>query len=367
MIHKVRIGFDTRAAFLDPHRGFGRIARSLVEALLAQAPGEVVPFVPHGYPVPPRWYPLAAHIVQLRRPRRGAFVVDPLAWSLTAPRQRLDVLHLPAWGVPPGLRTPVVATFHDATPFLFPSPASRWKRWRGRLAIRSLARAAAVHAVSHHAAAEAVAFARVTGERVHVVHWGVGFPFVPPEQPGPGEHVLFVGGGEPHKNLEVVLAAYRLARSEVLPNLVVAGPAAADPTVAARLGEGPLGGRIRLAPALSDERLASLYGDALATVVPSRHEGFGLPALEAMACGSPVLAARAGALPEVCGDAAELLDPDDPAAWRDALLALQNSAEKRHRLRTAGLARAALFTWEKCAREMIAIYRELTRERNALT
>ncbi len=144
----MRIGLDARAAFLDPERGFGRVTRELADALLAVAPGQVVVFVPHGAQVPAAWYPLAGAVVQLSRPRRGAFVSDGPAWAWTLRRHPVDVLHLPAWGVPPGIPVPVVATFHDATPFRFPSPPRAWQRHRLRAAVRSLRRADLVHAVS---------------------------------------------------------------------------------------------------------------------------------------------------------------------------------------------------------------------------
>ena len=101
MMGTVRIGFDARAAFLDPDRGFGRFTRALAEALLQAVPGDVVVFVPHGFLVPPPWYLRAASVVQLVRPRRGAFLLDGPAWAFTLRRHRVDVLHLPTWGVPP--------------------------------------------------------------------------------------------------------------------------------------------------------------------------------------------------------------------------------------------------------------------------
>jgi glycosyltransferase involved in cell wall biosynthesis len=185
--------------------------------------------------------------------------------------------------------------------------------------------------------------------------------FTPVEPRLPPEHLLFVGGADPHKNLDLVLAALDAPAARALPPLVVVGAAAGD----RRLANPRLQERIRPVAAADDHALASLYRRALALLVPSRNEGFGLPALEAMACACPVLAARAGALPEVCGDAAELLDPDNPAAWRETAVALLHQPERRAALARAGLARASTFTWARTARELAEVYRALTRSAKA--
>src|SRR5512136_1047119 len=224
----LRIGFDARAAFLDPNRGFGRVARSLAEALVRLLPGEVVLFVPHGAPVPQPWYPLAARIVALRRPRRGAFLFDGPAWRLTLARTPVDVLHVPTWTVPRRLPVPIVATFYDATPFRFPSPPEPWRRHRARQAIRSLGRATAVHAISDHARTELLATVNIPPERTFVAHLGVSAPFAAEREPLPPDHLLFVGGSDPHKNLGLLLAALDSANGARLPPLVVVGAAAHD-------------------------------------------------------------------------------------------------------------------------------------------
>ena len=126
-----------------------------------------------------------------------------------------------------------------------------------------------------------------------MAHLGVGPEFLPASAQVPPEHLLFVGGSDPHKNLELVLAVLTSPDARRLPPLVVVGAAADDP----RLSEPGLHGRVRRAASPDDRTLVSLYQRALALLVPSHNEGFGLPALEAMACGCPVLAARAGALP----------------------------------------------------------------------
>ncbi len=271
------------------------------------------------------------------------------------------MLHLPTWGVPRGLRVPVVATFYDATPFRFPSPPQRWRRRRARLAIRSLERATVIHAISHHAARELLSVTTVSEERVAVGYLGVDAVFSPAAVPERPRHLLFVGGADPHKNLEVVLAILAHAPAGVLPPLVVAGSAAADP----RLRSPELEPLVRCVPGPGDDELAELYRRATALLVPSRNEGFGLPALEAMACGCPVIAARAGALPEVCGDAAVLVDPDDLRGWLDAVTALVTSPERRRALASAGLGRAAAFTWQRAAGALLDLYRRVARTESA--
>ncbi len=352
------VGLDARAAFLDPHRGLGRVATAATDALLRAIPGQLVVFVPHAARVPAAWYPLAAAIVQLRRPRRAAWLVDPLAWRWTLPRVGISLLHLPAWGVPPALPCATVASFNDATPFRFPSPPSRWQRARIRLGIRSLRRATLVHAASHHAARELMAYVAIAPERVCVVYWGVGPPFQPAAVPVPPQHLLVVGSDEPHKNLSLIVQA--LGPAPPLPILVVAPRGRREGTVALLR---PLieAGAAVVRTNVQDGELVSLYQSALATLVPSRNEGFGLPALEAMACGCPVIAATCGALPEVCGGAALLLPPDDATAWRDAVWALHRDPARCAALAEAGRARAAAFSWERCAEGLADLYREASR------
>lgn len=170
----------------------------------------------------------------------------------------------------------------------------------------------------------------------------------------PGRYALVVGNPAAHKNLAALTAAAETLGAHGL-TLAVAG--AADPNVF-RAGGGVAAEAARLLGRVSDAELRALYGHALCLVFPSRYEGFGLPPLEAMTCGCPVVAARAGAVPEVCGDAALWFDPAAPATLAAALARLATEDGLAASLRAAGLARAAQFTWERAARELLAQLRE---------
>lgn len=356
----MRFALDARAAFLDPHRGFGRMVLELVPALAQVAADSLVVCLPAHASIPGAWYPSSVQTLKLRRPRRGAFLTDGLAWAFTARRYRFSCLHLPAWGVPPGVPVPVVATFHDATPLFFPTGLSWWQKKRIALALASLRRATVVQTPSFFAKKQmGELFPELESNTVVVPH-GVHARFAPTAAPR-CDFVLGVGGGEQHKNWEVILQVYAQPEAGALPPLKLLGAVAKEPRLWRLVREKGLEGRVSFAAHVDEATLVRAYQNALALVFPSKNEGFGLPALEAMACGCPVVAAKAGALPEVCGEAAVLLPPEDPKAWLAALLALKENPSLRFELREAGLLRARQFTWEQTALKLVEVYREAIR------
>lgn len=163
----------------------------------------------------------------------------------------------------------------------------------------------------------------------------------------PGGYVLALGSNQPHKNVRMLLNAARLPGT---PPLVLTGHAGA---------EGSLPG-LFYAGRVDDAELRALYEGAIALALPSLEEGFGLPAGEAMACGCPVLAARAGALPEVLGGAGVLLPPDDPQAWAAAMVRLASDPGACATLSAAGLARAGTLSWRAAATELVEVIEEVT-------
>src|SRR5262249_14423212 len=169
----------------------------------------------------------------------------------------------------------------------------------------------------------------------------------------PSEYVLYVGARKRHKNLELLVRAWCTLRPNQRPTLVLSGPRWAPDDALARLAcDLRIEAAIRFAGDLADDGdLARLYSGAMLLVQPSLAEGFGLPPLEAMACGTPVLSSDAGSLPEVLGDAAAYLPPKDPSAWASTVLELMGDRERLRGMSEQGIARAAQFTWERTAAE----------------
>ncbi len=362
----ISIGFDARAAVLDPHRGLGRVAASLAEALLGREDVVTTIFVPRSsHDISGRWYRDAARIVHLPQPRRGAFLWDGPAWRWVLRHHPVDVLHLPAWGVPPGVPLPVVATLHDVTPLRVPeSIRSRRVRRRAVQRLGTHHRATLVHAVSRATARDAVHVLGLPPDRIRVVHNGVALREAR-EACGERRHVLFVGGADPHKRVDLLVRAWSLAEAAGLPPLVVAGGAARDPGVVEAARRHP--DRIRAAGIVDDGELEALYGGALAVLLPSLWEGYGLPAAEGMARGAvPVLTARAS-LPEAGRDAALYLPAGaGPLEWLAAVRRLVEDRELRARLVERGLRRARERTWERTADALVEVYREaVSRSRSA--
>jgi glycosyltransferase involved in cell wall biosynthesis len=221
---------------------------------------------------------------------------------------------------------------------------------------RSIRRADRVIAVSNQTKQDLVEHYDVEVCKIAVIPNGVDEAFRPE---GPARdatpYLLFVGALQPRKDPLAAIEALSLADSDL--RLVLVGPdkgSAADARRAvARLG---LGGRVEFAGHVEKPALAALYRGAQALVFPSRYEGFGLPVLEAMASGTPVVATSAGAIPEVAGQAAVLVDPGDPVALAGGI---ERALADRERFSRAGLERARLYTWTETARRTLGVYREL--------
>jgi glycosyltransferase involved in cell wall biosynthesis len=263
-------------------------------------------------------------------------------WRLGAVSGDLDVLHCTTFRAPRQPRCPLVVTVHDLAVLRFPETFPTWHRVTGARALRDVVRTAdAIVAVSTFTRDELVDVLHVDAARVRVVGNGVDPVFRPDGPRVEGEYVLAVGTLEPRKNLGVAVEAARRAGIE----LRVAGMAGwGGVDVPGWVGEP------------TDEELAGLIRGAQCLVYPSLYEGFGIPVLEAMACGTPVVTGHGGATEETAGGAAVLVDARDP----DAVAAgIGDAIARREELVPAGLARASAFTWTAAADRVEALWREL--------
>ena len=272
----------------------------------------------------------------------------------------------------PGARN--VVTIHDLTALRLPqvhTPATRRLQQRKVAFARDTADLVIV--TSEATRGDVVAHLGLAPERVRRIYPGVDPIFRPVEDSetlrqalaplglGPGEYILCVGTIEPRKNLVRLLEAYHRLRQRrrVVPRLVLAGAQGwRCRPVFERVEALDLAGSVSFLGRVPDRCLPALYTGAIVFVYPSLYEGFGLPPLEAMACGASVVASDVSSLPEVVGDAGVLVDPTDVAAWADVLDTLLEDPGRRADLAARGRRRAATFTWDRAARQMLAAYAE---------
>jgi len=349
-------------------RGIGAYARGLLAGLIGAGFDDrmtlLLDVAFDEPPLPPGAYKLAG----CRRRSHGQLAAYEDAVALTADIQRIapDVYHAIDFRLPGRSPRPMVVTLHDLIPWAWGGPRMRGERLRYMAAFRLLRRADAVIAVSEATAEDAARLRVAARQRVHVIPEAAQPVFTPREGAAQrvrsrwgvdGPYLLFVGALDARKDPKALLEAWRAARAaraglQLDLGLVLAG----DPGKQAPAMPGAIQvGRV------DDESLADLYSGAGCLVFPSRYEGFGLPCLEAMACGCPVAAFRNSSLPEVVGEAGILVEDGDGAALGEAAATM---IEDRERWSRMGMRRARKFSWDRTALETIAVYQGLVTAHN---
>ncbi|MGH9752280.1 MAG: glycosyltransferase family 4 protein [Blastocatellia bacterium] len=289
-------------------------------------------------------------------------------------RRPVDVLHV-QFTAPPFCRVPVVASIHDLSFERMPETFTRRGSFQLKLTVRWTAKKAArVATISEFSRQDLLNIYKLPPEKVVVTYCGVESGFTPhPSGPNEAEEVrgrfgisrdflLAVGSLQPRKNLVRLIRAYARLRSEredFRPQLVIVGRKL---WLASEIFDEALRHRwaddVILTGYVADEDLPPLYRAARAFVYPSLFEGFGLPPLEAMACGTPVVTSNVSSLPEVAGGAALLIDPNDEQALANALIEIANNERLRAELREKGIAQAKKFTWRAAAEQTLRLYQE---------
>ncbi|HEY8411080.1 MAG TPA: glycosyltransferase family 1 protein [Pyrinomonadaceae bacterium] len=302
----------------------------------------------------------------------------PLTLSAELRKNPVDVLHV-QFTAPPFCPCPVVVSIHDLSFEHLPQTFNRRSRTQLRLTVRhSARRAAKILTLSEHTRRDVIETYGVAPDVVSAI------PLAAPAHFGPvthdkelqrvrhtygidGDYVLSVGSIQPRKNLVRLIKAYAALRGaragNKCPKLVIVGKCAwlYDETLRA-LEQTGVEDSVVLTGYVPEPDLPALYSGALCFIYPSYFEGFGLPPLEAMKCGAPVIVGNATSLPEVVGDAALKVDPFDVSAIAAAMDQLINNSELRAELRVKGLARAKMFDWNDTAQRTLAVYEQVHRE-----
>ncbi len=302
----------------------------------------------------------------------------PLALALELRRRPVDVLHV-QYTAPPFCPVPVVTTIHDLAFEHLPETFTRRGKAQLRLTVRRTARQAAqILTVSEFSRQDIIKTYRLPPERITVTHNGCEAQFTPqPTSEGEAEkikhkfgiardYLLAVGSVQPRKNLLRLLRAYVLLREQQpsfqLQLVIVGRQLWLYKEVLREIKQQNFATDVIVTGYASDEDLPALYRSAVALVYPSLFEGFGLPPLEAMACGTPVITSNCSSLPEVVGKAALLVNPYEAADITQTIWKLAQDVPLRAQLREAGIEQARQFTWRAAAEKTLAVYQAIAHQ-----
>jgi glycosyltransferase involved in cell wall biosynthesis len=394
----MKIGID--ATCWGNKRGFGRFTRELLEALLEiDETNEYLFFVDgdtnESETIPSRVTKIIVNTdvspIQAASAQSRRSIKDLLAMSREVFRHKVDVFFFPAVYsyFPVFNRTKIIVTIHDVIAdhnpeLIFPNAKSKffWKL-KQNAAIRQ---ADLITTVSEYSKRQIIEYFNLPKSRMRVISEGVRPIFrvaaadkerietLNKYQLNANENFLLsVGGISPHKNLGTLVTAFKkICETRTDVKLVLVGDYKDDPFFSAypslkkQIAELNLENKVIFTGYISDEELVDLYNEAALLVFPSFEEGFGLPAIEAMSCGTPVAASNCSSLPEVLGDVGRFFDPRNAENMADVIGQVLGNAEMRNTMKKSGLARAEQFKWKKAAQDTLAIFNELVASKPAV-
>jgi glycosyltransferase involved in cell wall biosynthesis len=362
--------------------GSGQYVAHLLRALTSLSlSNDFTLFVPpdREHPEPDAGAPWALCTLPTPLDRRNANLAklwfEQIAFPRACRRAGIDLAHVPYFAPPLCPALPTVVTIHDLIPLLLPEyRGSRWVQGYMRLVSAAAHRAALVLTDSQASARDIARLLRIPQRRIRVIYLAadsIYHPLVPQEcQPVwerlrlPARYLLYLGGFDCRKNVAGLLRAFALTRRQLRDvRLVIAGKLPAEDSafspdprrIARELG---LDAAVRFTGWVAEEDKPALYAGAIGFVFPSYYEGFGLPVLEALSCGTPAIVGTGSSLLEIAGLGSLAVSPGDSAALGDALIALTQQPDLRASLAANGLRQAATFSWQKTARLTLDAYRE---------
>lgn len=374
----MRIGINYTSA-LKQGAGIGRYTRGLVSALAEldsanrytllisrDAPAEKIPPLPANFiikrlPLPERFLTILWHRFYL------PLYIDRWAGPF-------DLFHSPDFVLPPLHRTPGILTVHDLSFIKHPHGAlPQLRSWLNKVVPRSVARSGHILADSDSTKTDLINLLNVPAHKISVVGAGVEARFRPITDPRalalvgqkyalPQKFILSVGTLEPRKNFDGLMAAFNRIES-AFPDLhlvIAGGKGWLYEGIFAAAAQSPAAARIHLIGFVADDDLPALYSLAHLFAYPSHYEGFGIPVLEAMACGTPVVTANNSSLPEVAGQAAVLVPAEDTSALAAALRDLLTDLPLRQTCVERGFKQAGIFTWAAAAQKLLDVYRQIS-------
>jgi glycosyltransferase involved in cell wall biosynthesis len=371
----MRICLDISAA-LNQGAGIGRYTRELALAL-NQLPNRPELLLFHNRQSAVRLPPSLEALPRLQIPlnnrawRLFLWVGLPLPMKWRTPLERCQLFH-GTDSLAPRTTVPTVLTIHDLSPLLFPQHHTRFHRLYSRYALPGIARRAQVIITDSAATRDdVISHLHIAPERTRVIHLGVDHARFHPCDTAQAQasvqqalgltppYLLAIGTLEPRKNLPALLRAYAQLAPDS-PTLVLAGGQGWGDTqlttIVQQLG---IQDRVRFTGFVPDALLPDLYTGAYFFIYPSLYEGFGLPVLEALSCGAPVITSKISSLPEVAGDVALLADPHDIDDLAQQMRILLSNAELRMHLHDAGPIQAAQFTWQRTAQQTLEVYSDV--------
>jgi glycosyltransferase involved in cell wall biosynthesis len=367
----MRIGFDARA--VRYRKGIGTYSRNLLQQF-ADSGIEVVVFCEddekHTIPRADTFTLVSANTDPVASVGRGAF-------RALVKESKVDLLHVPSPWAPTPVPVPLVSTMHDVTPFIYPRsvPLSLRMRYKRQLT-ETLEESQRVITVSQILFSTLSIYAGVDPAKVRVIHNGVSERFTPQTDEGmlsaarhryslPERFAFWAGEFRPEKNVLFLIQAWSrlLKRLADPPTLVLAGAQKIDyRKLSDEVAKRGLEGSVLFPGFIDDDDLPAVYSAATIFVFPSLCEGFGLPPLEAMACGTPCVVSNSSSLPEVTGSAALLFDPTSLDGFEDCVTRVLTDPDLYATLQQEGLRQAARFSWRRAAEETLAVYRSVLRE-----